>query len=134
MKISQVKIENFRSHKDTQLDFANHHVLVGENASGKTAILEAINYATSPYYLSSRLDEQDFNNLDLADIKISVSFDEPFIIKIPDGYTHQQVLSQLVELNVKRRDRAAMKWGTIDRCWSCVVLIVVVRMATVISR
>lgn len=107
MKISQVKIENFRSHKDTQLDFANHHVLVGENASGKTAILEAINYATSPYYLSSRLDEQDFNNLDLADIKISVSFDEPFIIKIPDGYTHQQVLSQLVELNVKRRDRAA---------------------------
>ena len=64
MKISRVKIENFRGHNNTELEFAEHHVLVGENGSGKTAVLEAINYATSSYYLSSRLDEQDFNNAD----------------------------------------------------------------------
>jgi energy-coupling factor transporter ATP-binding protein EcfA2 len=82
-------------------------VLVGENGSGKTAILEAINYATSPYYLSSRLDEQDFNSADTGDIRIAVEFDKPFAIKIPDGYTQQIILSRSVELNAKRRDRAA---------------------------
>lgn len=50
MKISRIKIENFRGHKCTEVELADHHVLVGENASGKTAVLEAINYATSPYY------------------------------------------------------------------------------------
>ena len=47
MKISRIKIENFRGHKSTELELADHHVLVGENGSGKTAALEAINYATS---------------------------------------------------------------------------------------
>ena len=107
MKISRIKIENFRGHKSTELELADHHVLVGENGSGKTAVLEAINYATSPYYLSSRLDEQDFNSADAGDIKITVEFDKPFAIKIPDGYQHQLILSKSVELNVQRRDRAA---------------------------
>lgn len=107
MKISRIKIENFRGHKSTELELADHHVLVGENGSGKTAVLEAINYATSSYYLSSRLDEQDFNSEDVGDIKIVVEFDKPFAVKIPDGYQHQLILSTSVELNVKRRDRAA---------------------------
>jgi predicted ATP-dependent endonuclease of OLD family len=93
MRISSVTIENFRSHGSTEIKFQDHHVLVGENASGKTAVLEAINYATSPYYLSSRLDEQDCNNSDLGDIRITLSFDRPFVVKIPDGYTHQPVLA-----------------------------------------
>lgn len=107
MKISRVKIENFRAHKNTELEFADHHVLVGENGSGKTAVLEAINYAFSSYYLSSRLDEQDFNNADADAIKIRVEFDRPFAVKVPDGYTHQTLLAQSVELNVKRREKAA---------------------------
>jgi predicted ATP-dependent endonuclease of OLD family len=43
MKIARVKIENLRGHKNTELEFGDHHVLVGENGSGKTAVLEAIN-------------------------------------------------------------------------------------------
>ena len=107
MKISRIKIENFRGHKNTELEFTDHHVLVGENGSGKTAVLEAINYATSSYYLSSRLDEQDFNNADVDPIKITIEFDKPFAIKLADGYTHQNLLAQSVELNAKRRDKAA---------------------------
>jgi predicted ATP-dependent endonuclease of OLD family len=107
MKILRIKLENFRGHKNTELKFAGHHVLVGENGSGKTAVLEAINYATSSYYLSSRLDEQDFNSADEGDIKITVEFENPFAVKIPDGYTNQLVLAKSVELNVKRRERAA---------------------------
>ena len=60
-----------------------------------------------PNYLSSRLDEQDFNSEDMGDINIVVEFDKPFAVKIPDGYQHQLILSTSVELNVKRRDRAA---------------------------
>lgn len=107
MKISRVKIENFRGHKNTELEFSDHHVLVGENGSGKTAVLEAINYATSTYYLSSRLDEQDFNNADADAINITVEFEKPFAVKLPDGYTHQTLLAQSVELHAKRRDKAA---------------------------
>lgn len=107
MKITRVRIENFRGHKNTELDFADHHVLVGENGSGKTAVLEAINYATSSFYLSSRLDEQDFNNADTDPIRITVEFDKPFVVKIPDGYTHQMLLAKSVELNAKRREKAA---------------------------
>jgi predicted ATP-dependent endonuclease of OLD family len=102
-----MKIENFRGHKNTELEFSGHHVLVGENGSGKTAVLEAINYATSSYYLSSRLEEQDFNNADADAVKITVVFDQPFAVKVPDGYTHQTLLAQSVELNVKRREKAA---------------------------
>ncbi len=107
MKIARTKIENFRSHKNTELKFADHHVLVGENGSGKTAVLEAINYATSSYYLSSRFDEQDFNNADAETIKITVEFDKPFAVKFPDGYTHQNLLARSVQLYAKRRDKAA---------------------------
>lgn len=107
MRINHVRIENFRSHKLTDIDLVDHHVLVGENGSGKTAVLEAINYATSPYFLSSRLDEQDFHSADSGDIKISVSFDAPFVVKIPDGYTSQCVLSKSITLSVKRREKAA---------------------------
>lgn len=107
MKITRIQIENFRGHKSTALELAGHHVLVGENGSRKTAVLEAINYATSPYYLSSRLDEQDFNNADAGDIRITVEFDGPFVVKIPDGYVHQHIPAKTIELGVKRRERAA---------------------------
>ena len=107
MKLQRVRIQNFRGHADTSLDFSKHHAIVGPNGSGKTAILEAINYGTSPFYLSSRLDERDFHNEDLGDIFIGLSFDRPFALKVADGYTQQHVLSNEIELRVKRRERAA---------------------------
>lgn len=107
MRIARVKVENFRCHKNVEIQFDSHHMLVGENGTGKTAILEAINYATSPNYLSSRIDEQDFNKGDSGAIKVVVEFDNPFAVYIPDGYADQIVLSKSVELSVKRRERAA---------------------------
>ncbi|MBK7383218.1 MAG: AAA family ATPase [Flavobacteriales bacterium] len=108
MKIKQVTIENFRNHKHTVIDFTDHHVLVGENGSGKTSVLVAINYALSSSFLSSRLDEQDFQNQDGGDIVVEVVFDEPFAVKMPDLYSnHQLLLADQVRLTAKRRDRAA---------------------------
>lgn len=106
MKIKNVHIENFRCFTSLDIVFEKFTALVGENATGKTAVLEAINLALSPAFVASRIDEQDFNNQDLGDIKIRVVFDELFTTKIPDGYTTQDIRCKEVELQVKRRDKS----------------------------
>ncbi|NJK76254.1 MAG: AAA family ATPase [Richelia sp. CSU_2_1] len=46
--LEQIKLHNFKSHKNTQLNFdrSRLHALVGKNSSGKTSVLQAL------YYLS----------------------------------------------------------------------------------
>ena len=44
MNISNISIVKFRSIKNCQIHFSRINALVGENNSGKTAILRAINY------------------------------------------------------------------------------------------
>lgn len=107
MRVEKVTIENFRAHKFTEISFANHHVLVGENGAGKTSVLEAIDYALSPGFLASRIEEQDFHSADAGDIRIVVEFDGYFVVKVPDGFADQLLLSKQVELKVGRRKAAA---------------------------
>jgi len=45
MYISKVEIHNFRSHKNTLIELSETNVLIGQNNTGKTAFLDAINYA-----------------------------------------------------------------------------------------
>jgi len=106
MKIKKLHIENFRCFQSLDLSFENFTTLVGENGTGKTAVLEAINLALSPSYIASRINEQDFNHSDSGDILIRVAFDESFIAKLPDGYVTQDVPCDHVELKVKRREKA----------------------------
>ncbi|GHT38308.1 hypothetical protein AGMMS49965_01240 [Bacteroidia bacterium] len=40
--IRKVELENFKSHKDTKLDFSNLTVLCGANASGKSSVIQAL--------------------------------------------------------------------------------------------
>ena len=107
MRIKKIEISNFRGHEQTVVEFDAVHALVGENGSGKTAILEAINFATSPYYLANRIDEQDFHSADNGNIQIKIEFDGIYINKVPDGYTHQYLPSSSIQLSVKRREKAA---------------------------
>ncbi len=105
MAISRIEINNFRCFKKADISFKKCHALIGENGCGKTTILEAINLATSSGY--SHVTEQDFNNSDEGDLGITVYFDKPFLCKIPDGYTTQDVLSQSVVFSAHRRKQAA---------------------------
>jgi predicted ATPase len=43
--LEKVKLHNFKSHQDTELNFDNSrlHALVGQNSSGKTSVLQALN-------------------------------------------------------------------------------------------
>lgn len=45
MYISKVEIHNFRSHKNTLIELSKTNVLIGQNNTGKTAFLDAVNYA-----------------------------------------------------------------------------------------
>ncbi|WPX99649.1 ATP-dependent endonuclease (plasmid) [Candidatus Megaera polyxenophila] len=64
MKISKLKIENFRGIKSAELLFPDHVVLIGDNNTGKSTIFEAIDLALGPDRLNRHtvIDEHDFYN------------------------------------------------------------------------
>lgn len=107
MRIKHVQINGFRCHKHLSLDLQEHHVLVGENGSGKTAVLDAIRFACSRTYGRSRVSEQDFHNADESHISVTVDFNRLYIVKVPDGFTNQNVPCNSVRLEIKRREQAS---------------------------
>ena len=62
LKIYAVSIENFRGIKSTKVVLPDHAVLIGDNNTGKSTVLEAIDLALGPDRLSRRptVDEHDF--------------------------------------------------------------------------
>ena len=62
MKLSRLKISNFRGIRYAELLFPNHVVLIGDNNTGKSTVLEAIDLVLGPDRLRNRtpIDEHDF--------------------------------------------------------------------------
>ena len=62
MQISRISIENFRGIKTTEILLPKHAVLIGDNNTGKTTILEAIDLTLGPDRLNRFpvIDEHDF--------------------------------------------------------------------------
>lgn len=62
MQISRLKIKNFRGIQSASIFFPKHSVLIGDNNTGKTTILEAIDLALGPDRLNRTppIDEHDF--------------------------------------------------------------------------
>lgn len=62
MKINRLKVENFRGIRSAELLLSDHVVLIGDNNTGKSTILEAIDLVLGPDRLSRRppIDEHDF--------------------------------------------------------------------------
>ena len=81
MKISQIKISNFRGYKDeTTIDFKGLTVFVGKNDVGKSTILEALDIFFNEGKGVIKLDKEDINKQGLAegnkDICIAVVFED----------------------------------------------------------
>ena len=62
MQISLLRIKNFRGIQSASIFFPKHSVLIGDNNTGKTTILEAIDLALGPDRLNRTppIDEHDF--------------------------------------------------------------------------
>ena len=62
MKIARLVIQNFRGIKSAELYFPEHVVLIGDNNTGKSTLLEAIDLVLGPDRISRRppIDEHDF--------------------------------------------------------------------------
>lgn len=62
MKITRLTIENFRGIRQADLTFPDHAVLIGDNNTGKSTILEAMDLVLGPDRLNRQppIDEHDF--------------------------------------------------------------------------
>ncbi|MBZ4669663.1 MAG: ATPase protein [Defluviitaleaceae bacterium] len=58
--IKSLKIKNFRGIQSLELIFTALNMIIGNNGSNKTNILEALNFALSPHYLANRIKPTDF--------------------------------------------------------------------------
>lgn len=82
--IEQVKIENYKSIQDIELDLSFYTPLVGYNNAGKSNIMEAIHWLIKP----RKLKEEEFNN---ADVPVEVSavikgVNEELLQKLSDNH------------------------------------------------
>lgn len=60
MRIANLRIENFRGVRSGFLQFGKHPVLVGDNNSGKTTLIEALTLVLGRDRLIRELSEHDF--------------------------------------------------------------------------
>lgn len=106
MKIKSITINNFRGIKSQTLNSKELSIFIGDNTTGKTSIIEAINYTLSPYFLSGKIKHTDFHKGSDNPIVIQIEFDTNFTASLPDGYTTQKVECDGVYLEIKKRDKA----------------------------
>lgn len=108
MKISRVSIKKFRGIDELDgFSLDDLSIIVGDNGTCKTAILEAINYALSPSFLSGRIKHTDFYKGGDDPIEIMLTFSDIFVAQLPDGYQDIPVDCDRIFLRVKKRDRQA---------------------------
>ncbi|MEK6646535.1 MAG: AAA family ATPase [Candidatus Firestonebacteria bacterium] len=105
--ITKIAIKNFRAIKEQSFNSKELSIFIGKNGTGKTSIIEAINYVLSPYFLSARLKHTDFYNGSNVPITIQIEFDSVFTAILPDGYITQKVECKGVSLEIKKRDKAS---------------------------
>ena len=103
--IKELKIENFRSIKSQKIELKNYTIFIGDNGTGKTSVLEAINYALSPSFLSGRIKHTDFYNGEEIPISIELIFDNNLKAKLPDGYEKQEINYDKLLLKIKFREK-----------------------------
>ncbi len=106
MLIKNVSIKNFRAIKELEFSAENFSIFIGDNATGKTSVLEAINFALSPYFSKGRIKHTDFHNGEDLPIIIGLEFGSNFTAEMPDGYAKQSVECNKVRLEIKKREKA----------------------------
>lgn len=75
MKLTNLRIQNFRSCRDITLEISNMHALVGANNAGKSAVLRALDFLFNPS--TKLLNEESFWNKDTSlEIRVEAIFSD----------------------------------------------------------
>lgn len=97
MRVAQIKIDNFRGIKHAKLLLPKHGVFIGDNNTGKTTILEALDLVLGPDRLNRQpaIDEHDFfrgsytqiSDMPLENIGVEVAPPKPstFEVTVPSA-------------------------------------------------
>lgn len=109
MKIKSVSIKNFRGigNEGVTIPLSNFSLIIGDNGTSKTTILEALNYCLMPNFTSGRLSINDFYCGGNEPINITIQFDNSFDVIIPDGFTKHAIKCENIVLSAHKRERAA---------------------------
>lgn len=106
MKIKEITIKNFRwIEKLENFQLNNLSIFIWNNWTSKTSILEAINFALSPSFLSWRIKYTDFYKWGDNPIEIQIIFEKKFSVSLPDGFTKQDIECKWIYLEIKKRER-----------------------------
>lgn len=98
MKISKIKVKNFRSIKEAEIAADNFNVFVGQNNHGKTNFFEAIDWF---YYGKGDIDKIRFGRSGDEEVSVEIEF-----IEIQDGIEKMR--------NEKNRKTMGERFGTQD--------------------
>lgn len=111
MKICKLEIKNFRGISHAEIFFPNHAVLVGDNNTGKTTLLEAIDLVLGPDRLNRRppIDEHDFYQGEYlaktADVEVP-GIDDAVQVEAHDVEKPQIFIEvTIIDLNVEQQAR-----------------------------
>jgi predicted ATPase len=81
--IRKVELNNFKSHKDTQLDFSNLTVLCGANSSGKSSVIQAL-LLLRESFSDKPTGEFNYLNLQTNSVKIGTAKDALYQFSVKD--------------------------------------------------
>lgn len=109
MKISKLRIQNFRQFEDIVIDFPELTTsIVGMNGSGKTTIIDAVNVLLSRFNPESKISIDDFFDTSKP-IKLAVAFDSYYFIAIEDGWSKKTLPSTTLVLEIDHRSASGQK-------------------------
>jgi len=74
MKITRVKIENFRSLKSTEFNTSDFNIFVGQNNCGKTNFFEAIEFFFNGPSKNAKIEDLKFKRLEENEILVEVEY------------------------------------------------------------
>lgn len=120
MKISLIRLQNFRSFKDETINLAGYSCFVGPNGAGKSTVLDALNIFFRDSFHSGKdnttLKEEDFHNKDTSNpIQISVTLTD----LSPDAqeeFKHYYRLNKLTitakaEFDTEKKSASVIQYG-----------------------
>ena len=104
MQIEKIHIYNFRGIEDEEFNLKDLNIIIGNNGTSKTTILEAIQYAFSPSYAQNHVNYSDFYNNTASPIDIDIYFSDTVFISLQFGYQMKPIPFNRIHLGIKRRD------------------------------